>query len=111
MGGGEMKRSESSLEREFKFILLSIKNIPTPNTEYRFFDQRQWRFDFAWPERKIAVELEGGIWVAGRHSRGEGMLADMKKYNKAVTLGWRILRYGKNNMWDFVVDWNLLGTG
>ena len=61
--------------------------------EYRFDPVRRWRFDFAHVEMRIAVEIEGGIWVNGRHSRGKGMQADMDKYNRATVLGWRVLRF------------------
>jgi len=61
--------------------------------EYRFDPARRWRFDFAWPSRKLAVEVEGGIWVNGRHGRGVGMESDMEKYNRATALGWAVLRF------------------
>jgi len=61
--------------------------------EYRFHPVRKWRFDFADPQRKIAVEVEGGIFTNGRHSRGSGMRSDMEKYNAATMLGWRVLRF------------------
>jgi len=41
----------------------------------------------------IAVEVEGGVWSRGRHVRGAGYLADLEKYNAAVVMGWRVLRY------------------
>jgi very-short-patch-repair endonuclease len=63
-----------------------------PETEVRFHPVRKWRFDYAWPEHKVACEVEGAIWVRGRHSRGAGMEADMEKYNTAAELGWRVLR-------------------
>lgn len=54
---------------------------------------RKWRFDFAIIEHKIAIEIEGGVWIAGRHNRGSGFIKDMEKYNTAAMLGWRILRF------------------
>lgn len=64
---------------------------PTP--EYRFDSERRWRFDYAWPDFKVAVEQEGAVWVQGRHTRGSGFVKDMEKYNRAAELGWRVLRY------------------
>lgn len=61
--------------------------------EYQFAPHRKWRFDFAWPEKKIAVEIEGGTWSAGRHTRGTGFAADCEKYNAAALHGWRVLRF------------------
>ena len=46
-------------------------NLPAPVPEFRFHPERKWRFDFAWPEHKIAVEQEGGVWIQGRHTRGD----------------------------------------
>ena len=67
-------------------------NLPTPQAEYRFHPKRKWRFDFCWPDHKVALEQEGGVWVRGRHSRGTGMVKDMEKYNEATALGWRVIR-------------------
>lgn len=64
-----------------------------PVREFRFHHERKWRFDFAFPDKKIAVEIEGGVWNAGRHNRGSGFIADAAKYNAAAILGWRVLRY------------------
>lgn len=83
------KRTE--LEDELAFQLRAAK-LPKPEREFRFAAPRRWRFDFAWPDRKLAVEVEGGIWAAGRHNRPLGMMADMEKYNAATLLGWRVLR-------------------
>ena len=66
--------------------------LPEPTTEYRFAPPRKWRFDFSWPAVKVALEVEGGVFVAGRHSRGSGMVKDMEKYNAATLAGWRVFR-------------------
>lgn len=42
---------------------------------------------------KIAIEIEGGAWTRGRHTRGAGFIRDMEKYNHAALLGWRVLRF------------------
>ena len=60
--------------------------------EYRFHPERRWRFDYAIPEHKIALEVEGGVWTGGRHIRPKGFLNDIEKYNQATLLGWRLLR-------------------
>lgn len=62
-------------------------------TELRFHPTRKWRFDYAFPDNKIAIEKEGGIWTGGRHSRGAGMVKDMEKYNEAELLGWHVFRF------------------
>lgn len=72
--------------------LLSLGRLPEPLREHRFHPSRQWRFDWAWPHERLALEQEGGIWVKGRHVRPAGFLGDMDKYNQAAAMGWRILR-------------------
>lgn len=67
---------------------LGITVVP----EHQFHDERRWRFDYAILDQKIAIEVEGGVWTNGRHTRGKGYLNDMEKYNAAVTLGWRLIR-------------------
>jgi len=72
--------------------------LPAPEREYRFDPKRRWRFDFAWPSLRIAVEIEGGVWIRGRHVRPVGYLGDLEKYNRAVVLGWRVLRYAPHQL-------------
>jgi very-short-patch-repair endonuclease len=73
--------------------MLQLGDIGGYVREYRFDIQRRWRFDFAWPSQKLAVEIEGGVWSRGRHTRGAGYVADLEKYNAATLLGWQVLRY------------------
>ena len=64
-----------------------------PVREYRFFQGRRWRFDFAWTKERVAVEIEGGIWIQGRHNRGASFEKDAEKYNQAVLSGWKLFRF------------------
>lgn len=68
------------------------QKLPKPEQEHRFHATRKWRFDFAWPEKKVAIEVEGGIWSGGRHTRGKGFEGDCCKYNTAALEGWTVLR-------------------
>lgn len=62
--------------------------------EYAFHPSRRWRFDFAIPDRKLAIEIEGLMWgEVGRHQRPEGYMSDCRKYNEAQLLGWVVLRF------------------
>lgn len=86
-------RTQIRLAKQEGFMQFCSDNtLPTPVVEYRFFMERRWRFDYAWPLEKIALEVEGGIWTRGRHVRGTGFLADSEKYNCATLLGWRVVR-------------------
>lgn len=66
--------------------------------EYRFAPPRRWRFDFAWLEPMVAVEVEGGIRNYGRHNRPEGFQGDCEKYNAAALDGWTVLRYTRDDL-------------
>ena len=67
--------------------------LPEPQTEYRFAPPRRWRFDFCYPDRLLAVEIEGGVWKGkSRHTTGKGFSADIEKYSEALCLGYRVLR-------------------
>lgn len=76
--------------------LIQYHGLPAPQREWRFgralSPPREWRFDFAWPQLFVAVEVEGGLWVAGRHNRGSTIEADMVKYSEAAMLGWTVIR-------------------
>lgn len=66
--------------------------LPVPIAEHQFHPTRLWRFDWAWPAHKLAMEIEGGIYSGGRHTTPKGFFNDMEKFNNAAILGWRILR-------------------
>ena len=78
------------------------------NEEYKFHPERKWRLDFLlyiWPRSVkdkhlsgIAIEIEGGIWTRGRHTRGKGYQADLDKYNHATMMGYRVLRFSTDDV-------------
>lgn len=78
---------------EIKYSLL-IKKLASDSglsiyTEFQFCESRKWRFDFAIPEIKVAIEYEG---QGGRHNTFMGYSLDCDKYNEAILLGWRVFR-------------------
>ena len=81
----------SALENIMALHIRAAK-LPEPEREVRFHPQRRWRFDFAWPARRVALEVEGGTWGKSRHTTGSGFRDDCEKYAAAVLLGWRVLR-------------------
>ena len=84
--------SKSDLEDALAYQI-EVAGLPDPVTEHRFHPPRRWRFDFCWPDQMLAVEVDGGGYVYGRHNRPEGQEKDAEKYNQAVLDGWRVLRY------------------
>jgi hypothetical protein len=65
--------------------------LPQPEPEFRFAPPRKWRFDFCWREQGVALEVQGGIWTRGRHTRGAALLAEQEKLNAAAAQGFRVL--------------------
>lgn len=86
------KKISSGLE-ELLLIQVKAYRLVVPEREYRFHSTRRWRFDFAWPNVKLAVEVEGATWTNGRHTRGAGYESDCEKYNTATLAGWKVLRF------------------
>ena len=91
--------------------MLADKRLPQPVQEYQFAKAqgRKWAFDLAWPDKvvvlrpgrvnqylpkgRVAVEIEGGLYIQGRHSRGAGYERDLAKDNAAVVMLWHVLRF------------------
>lgn len=68
--------------------------LADPEREFEFDKQtkRKHRFDFAWPDKKLAVEVNGQAWNVkggGRHGKD----SDLEKLNIAILLGWRVLQF------------------
>ena len=83
-----MSDLEELLAQQMQFV-----GLPTPEREYRFAPPRRYRADFAYPVKTLLIEVEGGTWTGGRHSRGQGFENDCEKYNLATIMGFRILRF------------------
>lgn len=81
----------SLLEKRFDALWRSLSG-PALQAELRFHPVRRWRFDRACTAAKVAIELEGGIWHRGRHTRGKGYEEDCIKYHAATSAGWSIFR-------------------
>jgi very-short-patch-repair endonuclease len=80
---------EETLAMQLKMAGLSARVV----REYRFAPPRRWKFDFYFAHAQLAIEVEGGVWIQGRHSRALGMIGDMTKYNQAAEMGITVLRY------------------
>ena len=90
------KRKDSTAEI---LLMKHLKELGIGFEREMFFAlPRKWRFDFAigafeWSSRPYAIEIEGGAWTQGRHTRGKGFIEDIRKYNEAARLGWVVIRF------------------
>lgn len=80
------KKTESQLEQDFLDLVISF-GLPRPTLQHIFHPTRQWRFDFSWPNNKLAVEVQGHE----NHYTRPGAANDYCKHNAAMILGWKIL--------------------
>lgn len=89
-----------TVRRHEEAFALQIKaaGLPAPEREWRFHPSRKWRFDFAFPEQRVAVEIDGGLFIQGGHTRGAQALKDMEKRNDALVMGWAVLRVGPQHV-------------
>lgn len=77
-----------------KYLKKEIKHLADVEVqqEFMFHPTRKWRFDYAIPTLKVAIEVDGGVWVYGRHNRAKSYIADTEKTNTAASMGWLVLR-------------------
>lgn len=87
----------SRLEKRFETLWRALGG-PELEREFRFHPVRKWRADFAHLPSKTLIEIEGGIYVNGRHNRAAGFAADLEKYLEASLGGWRVIRLGLNEL-------------
>jgi len=82
-----MSDLENALAMQIKWA-----KLPEPEREFcRAIPGRKFRFDFAWPEFRLLVEVQGGTWINGGHSSGSGIARDCEKGNLATLAGWKVL--------------------
>lgn len=57
----------------------------TLTPQHLFHNTRQWRFDFAFLDIKIAIEIQG---IGRGHQSIPSMMNDYSKHNEALRYGW-----------------------
>ncbi|MBF6589511.1 MAG: DUF559 domain-containing protein, partial [Ktedonobacterales bacterium] len=83
----------SDLEQSLLFFL-RVAGLPRPEREVTgIVPGRQFRFDFCYRRERLLIEVDGGTWQYGRHSRPAGYASDCSKINAATLAGWRVLRF------------------
>ena len=80
--------------------------LPSPVPEHRFHVKRLWRFDYAWLEWKVALEVEGlqRPGKKSRHTTNSGYIGDMEKYNEAALDGWLVIRVVPSQLYSVGVE-------
>lgn len=78
--------------------------LPAPVREFQFCPPRKWKIDFAWPEYKLALEVEGGAFIQGRHVRGVGFKGDIEKYNEIQMQGYILFRIMPDQLMSYGID-------
>lgn len=97
--------SESNAERSLA-TLIGWAGLPAPEREFRFHPTRKFRADFAYPDHRLLIEVDGGGFVAGRHTRGAGFEKDCEKASEAACLGFRVIRVTPRQVEDGrAVEW------
>lgn len=79
---------------------LDVQQATLALREHQFHATRKWRFDLAWPLAMVAVEVDGGAWIGGRHTSGAGFTEDCIKLSTAAAHGWRVLRFTPRQVRD-----------
>ena len=82
---------------------LEAQGIPAPGREFQFHPVRRWRIDFYWPyvysmDGPLALEVEGGGWISGRHNHPSGFAKDMEKYREMTKARIWLLRYAPKEL-------------
>jgi hypothetical protein len=98
-----VKRALSEAEESFAISIRAFKH-PEPVREFVFLPDRKFRFDFAWPDQMVALEVEGGIYGGkktsgkSRHTTIGGFEGDCIKYALAAAAGWRVYRFSSGQV-------------
>jgi very-short-patch-repair endonuclease len=103
--GVKIPSQKSGLESYFLSLITVAGFGKDFKREVKFHPERKWRVDFLDEKHKIAIEIEGGVYTRGRHTRPSGFIADCEKYNQLSICGYRLLRYAtKKQMNEMAVS-------
>jgi very-short-patch-repair endonuclease len=78
---------------EEKFLTLWEEFFPdiSLEREMKLIEKRRFRVDFLEPKSKVCIEINGGNWVGGRHSRPAGLENEYEKNLLLATLGYQVI--------------------
>jgi very-short-patch-repair endonuclease len=106
-----MRFTKRDIER-LKLWYFANQNALVLEEEYCFAQpERNFRFDWAFPSLKIAIEYEGGLLDhRSGHRSVKGVNKDVTKYNLAQQKGWKVLRFTAENYTTLIPELNKLIT-
>ena len=88
--------AKSDLEDMFEWQIIAKRKcnpaVARAEREVMFHPTRKWRWDFSWTDKRVALEIEGGGFVGGRHVRGTGLESGCEKHSEAAARGWLVIR-------------------
>ena len=89
---------------EFKLQEFAKETGIELHDEFKFDLLRRWKFDWCFPEIKVAFEYEGIFSTKSRHTTATGFTGDAEKYNTAQQQGWKVLRFTALNYLNLVLE-------
>jgi very-short-patch-repair endonuclease len=89
----QAKAKREHLELTFKSQLRAVGISDGWVCNYKFMEGRKFAIDFAWLDKKLAIEIEGGTWINGGHNRGVIFESNCEKYNELAKRGWTLFRF------------------
>lgn len=89
--GAAKSKHAQELARDIFRAQCEAWGLPSPEHEYPVCPRRKWRFDWAWPTKDVALEIQGGLFSGGRHVRPAWLLKEYEKLNEAAIRGWLVL--------------------
>ena len=78
---------EELFEIEWQLKYPNIQLIP----QYKVLPKRKFKIDFAHLPSKTGIEIQGGRWIKGGHTSGNGMFTDCEKSLLCAQYGWLII--------------------
>ena len=94
----KQSKQRTATQRLHARVSTQLIGLRKPVTEHKFHPKRRWRFDYAWVDLKIALEIHGGTYTHGRHVQGTGFANDREKMNEAQLLGWIVIEAASDNV-------------
>jgi very-short-patch-repair endonuclease len=87
--------NDSKAEDKLFKQIVDSGTIPVPERQYKALPKRQFKWDLAWTEQKLLVEVQGGTWVKAQfgHTSGVGYRRDCFKNDLATAVGWNVMQF------------------